>query len=105
MERFCDAFDHPHKLVVRGGRDCALCYKVANGRHSVVETEQKHRWGAPCRVFRREGEVAWVLPGWLGSEGDTGLALKPPVVEADGGERLDGGVGQHQLSSHRDDEV
>ena len=31
--------------------------------------------------------------------------LKPPVVEADGGERLDGGVSQCQLSSHRDDEV
>ena len=31
--------------------------------------------------------------------------LKPPVVEADGGERLDGGVGQLQLSSNRDDEV
>ena len=49
--------------------------------------------------------MAWVLPGWLGSKGDTGLALKPPVVEANRGERLDGGVGQHQLSSHRDDEV
>ena len=49
--------------------------------------------------------MALVLPGWLGSKGDAGLALKPPVVEADGGERLDGGVGQCQLSSHRDDEV
>ena len=29
----------------------------------------------------------------------------PPVVEVDGGERLDGGVSQCQLSSHRDDEV
>ena len=46
-----------------------------------------------------------VLPGRLRSKGDIGPALKPPVVEADGGERLDGGVGQHQLSSHRDDEV
>ena len=33
------------------------------------------------------------------------LALKPPIVEADGGERLDGGVSQCQLSSHHDDEV
>ena len=31
--------------------------------------------------------------------------LKPPVVKADGGERLDGGVSQCQLSSYRDDEV
>ena len=46
-----------------------------------------------------------VLPGWLGSQGDAELALKPPVVEADGGERLDDGVSQCQLSSHRDDEV
>ena len=49
--------------------------------------------------------MARVLPGWLGSKGDAGLVLKPPVVEADGGERLDGGVGQRQLSSHHDDEV
>ena len=47
----------------------------------------------------------WVLLGWLWSKGDAGLALKPPVVEANGGERLDGGVGQRQLSSQRDDEV
>ena len=47
----------------------------------------------------------WVLPGRLGSKGDAGLALKPPVVEADGGERLDGGVSQRQLSFHHDDEV
>ena len=49
--------------------------------------------------------MAWVLPGWLGSKGDAGLALKPPIVETDGGERLDGGVGQRQLSSHSDDDV
>ena len=46
-----------------------------------------------------------VLSRWLGSQGDTELVLKPPVVEVDGGERLDGGVSQCQLSSHRDDEV
>ena len=45
------------------------------------------------------------LPGWLGSKGDAGLALKPPVAGADGGERLDGEMGQRQLSSHHDDEV
>ena len=71
-------------------------------------------------VFRREGsssgkprhvvgvgkdEATLVLPGLLGSKGDTELVLKPLVVEADGGERLDGGVSQCQLSSHRDDEV
>ena len=46
-----------------------------------------------------------VLPRLLGSKGDTELAFKPLVVEVDGGERLDGGVSQGQLSSHRDDEV
>ena len=62
--------------------------------------------GEPRHVVGvREGEVVWVLPGRLGSQGDAELALKPLVVEADGGERLDGGVSQCQLSSHRDDEV
>ena len=105
MEGFHDAFDHPHELIVRGGRDRVLCHKVANGRHGVAETERKRRRGAPCGVFQREGEAAWVLPGWLGSKGDAGLVLKPAVAVADGGERLDGEMGQRQLSSHRDDEV
>ena len=105
MEEFHDAFDHPHELVVRGGRDRALCHKVANGRRGVTKTEQKCHWGAPCGVFQREGEVAWVLPGWLGSEGDTKMALKPLIVEADGRERLDGSVSKCQLSSHCDFEV
>ena len=97
-----------------------MCHKVVNGRRGIAETEQKHCRGAPYEVFRREGfpsgeprhdigvregEAAWVLPGWLGSNGDARLALKPPIVEVDGGERLDGDVGQRQLSSHRDDEV
>ena len=105
MEGFCDAFDHPHELIVHGGRDRALGHKVAYGRRGVAETEWKRHRGAPCGVFRREGEVAWVLPGRLGSKVDAGLALKPPVVEADGGERLDGDMGKRQLSSHRDNEV
>ena len=105
MEGFRDAFDHPHELIVRGGWDRALRHKVANGRHSVAETKRKRHRGAPCGVFRREGEVARVLPGRLGSEGDAELALKPPIAEADGGERLDDEMGQRQLSSHRDDEV
>ena len=120
MERFCDMFDHPHELVVRGRQNHALCHKVANDGCSVAETEQKRCRGAPYVVFRREGpssgkpchvigvgkgEAALVLPGLLGPKGDTELALKPLVVEADGGERLDGGVSQCQLSSHRDDEV
>ena len=67
--------------------------------------KRRCRRGAPCRVFWREGEAVWVLPVWLGSKRGTGLALKPPVAGADGGERLDGEMGQHQLSSHRDDEV
>ena len=119
MERFRDVFDHPYELVVRGRQDHALCHKVANGRRSVAETERKCCRGAPYVVFRRKGpssrkprhvvvvgkgEAALVLPGLLGSKGDTKLALKPLVVEADGGERLDGGVSQCQLSPHRDDE-
>ena len=99
MEGFCDAFDHPYELVVRGGRDRALCHKVANNHRGVAETERKRHQGAPCGVFRREGEAEWVLPGRLWSKGDARLALKPPVVEVEGGERLDGGVGQRQLSS------
>jgi len=50
---------------------------------------------------RRRGSFS----GWLGSKGDAGLVLKPLEVEADGGERLGGGVSQCQLSSHHDDEV
>ena len=56
-------------------------------------------------MFRGEGEAARVLSGQLGSEGDTGLALKPPVAGTNGGEILHGEMGQRQLSSHRDDEV
>ena len=93
---------------------------MANGRRSVAETKQKRCRGAPYVVFQREGpsskkpchvigigmgKAALVLPGLLGSKGDTELVLKPLVVEADGGERLDGGVSQCQLSSHHDDEV
>ena len=66
MEGFRDAFDHPHELVVRGGRDRALCHKVANGRRGVAETKRKCHRGAPCGVFRRVGEAAWVLPGGRG---------------------------------------
>ena len=97
-----------------------MCHKVANSPYGVAETEQKHYRGTPYKVFRREGfpsseprhdvgvrerEATRVLPGWLGSQGDAELALKPPVVEVDGGERLDGGVSQCQLSSHCDHEV
>ena len=120
MEGFRDAFDHPHEVILHRWLNHASCHKVANGRHSVAETERRRYRGAPYVVFRREGpssrkpchvigvgkgETALVLPGLLGSKGDTELALKPLMVEADGGERLDGGVSQCQLSSHHDDEV
>ena len=120
MERFHNLFDHPHKFIVHGRWEHALCHKVANGRRGAAETERKHCRGAPYVVFWREGsssgkschvigvgkgEVALVFPGLLGSQRDTKLVLKPLVVEADGGERLDGGMSQCQLSSHRDDEV
>ena len=56
-------------------------------------------------VVDGKGEATLVLPRLLGSKGDAELAPKPLVVEADGGERLDGGVRPYQLSSHRDDEI
>ena len=52
-----------------------------------------------------KGEAMLVLPGLLGSKGDAELAPKPLMVEANGGERLDGGVRPYQLSSHHDDEI
>ena len=120
VETFHDVFDYPHEFIIRGTWNHVLCHEVANGHRDVAETEQKHYRGVPYEVFRREGfpsgeprhvvgvregEAARVLPRWLGSQGDTELTLKPLVVEADGGERLDGGVSQCQLTSHRDDEV
>ena len=93
---------------------------MANGRRNVAETEQKRCRGTLCVVFQsegspsgkprhvdgvRKGEPALALPGLLESKGDIELVLKPLVVEADGGKRLDGGVSQCQLSSHQDDEV
>ena len=78
---------------------------MAYGRRGVAETERKCRRGAPRGVFRREGEATWVLTGRLGSEGVTGLALQHPVAGADGRERLDGEMGQRQLSSQHDVEV
>ena len=36
VEGFRNTFDHPYELVVRGGQDCALCHKVANGRRGVA---------------------------------------------------------------------
>ena len=82
MERLHDVFDHPHKLIVRGRQDHALGHKVANGRRSIAETEQKCYRGAPYVVFWiegfpsseprhvvgvRKGEAPLVLPGLLGS--------------------------------------
>lgn len=57
MERFRDAFDHPHELVVHEERDRVLCHKVANGCYGVAESERKHRRGAPNGVLWREGEA------------------------------------------------
>ena len=120
MEGFRHVFDHPHELIVRGGMNHVLCHKVANGHHSVAETERKRYRGTPYMAFQIEGsssgrpryvivigkgEVTLVLPGLSGPEGDAELAPKPLVVEADGGERLNGGVSQSQLSSYHNDEV
>ena len=82
VERLHDVFDYPHELV-HGWLNHASCHKLANGRRSFAETEWKRRWGAPCGVFWREGEVVQVLPRRLGSRGDAGLALKPPIARAD----------------------
>ena len=78
---------------------------MASGRRSVAEAERKHHRGALCGAFQREGGAAWGLPRRLRSKGDAGLALKPPVAKVDGRERLDGRVGQCQLSSQFDDEI
>ena len=61
MERLDDMFNHPHKLIIRGGWNCALRHKVINGLCGVVETEQEHCRGAPGEVFRGE----WLSPGKL----------------------------------------
>ena len=66
------------------------------------------RFGDLDFIVMVEGELAWapvvVQPFHsIGLNVNTAM-LKPPVVAADGGERLDGGVSQCQLSSHRDDE-
>ena len=73
MEGIHNMFDHPHELIVHGGRDHAMCHKVANGLCGVAETEWEHYWGTPDEVFwgerlspsklhhdvgEREGEVA-----------------------------------------------
>ena len=65
-------------------------HKVANGLYGVAETKQEHRRGALDEVFQRErlssgklchdvgereGEVAQVLPGRLGSQKGAELAL------------------------------
>ena len=99
MEGFYDAFDHPYELIVHRKRDGALGHKVAYGRRSVAETKRKCHRGALSGAFQREGDIAWGLPRWLGSTGDVELALKPSVAKVGGGERLDGHVGQRQLSS------
>ena len=82
VEGFRDMFDHPHEFVVCGRWNHTLSHKVANGRRSVAETEQKHYRGALCGLFRREGfpsgelchdigvresKVAQLVPGQLGS--------------------------------------
>ena len=62
--------------------------------------------GRSCHVIVvGKGKATLALPGLLGSKGDTELAPKSVVVEAGGGERLDGGVHPYQLSSHYDDEI
>ena len=72
----------------------------------MVFRRERSSSGKLCHVIGvGKGEAALVLPRLLGSKGDTELALKPLVVEVDGGERLDGGVSQCQLSTHCNDEV
>ena len=100
MERFHDMFNHPHKFIVHGRWEHALCHKVANGRCGVAETKRKRYRGAPYVMSQREesfsgrpchiivigkGEVMLVLPGLLEPKGGTELAPKPLIVEADGG--------------------
>ena len=55
MERFCDIFGHPHKLIIRRGWRHALCHKVANGLCGIAETEWERCRGALDEVFQGEG--------------------------------------------------
>ena len=120
MERLRVVFNHPYELVVRGWLNHALCHKAANGRRGVAETERKRYRGTPYVMLWRgesfsrrprhvivvgKGEAPLVLPGLLEPKGGVELVPKPLVVEADGGERLDGSVSPYQLSSHHDDET
>ena len=62
--------------------------------------------GRSCHaIVVGKGEATLVLPGLMESKGDAERAAKPLMVEADGGERLEGGVRPYQLTSHRDDEI
>jgi len=62
--------------------------------------------GRSCHVvIVGKGEATLALLGLLGSKGDAEPTPKPLMVEADGGERLDGRVHPYQLSFHRDNEI
>ena len=90
MERLCNIFGHPHKLIVRRGWGRALRHKEANGLCGIAKIGREHYRGAPDEVFRgerissgkphhdigeQEGEATQVLSGWSGSLEGTELAL------------------------------
>ena len=76
VEGFCDAFDHPHKLVVRGGRIvcCAtrwLTVAAALRRPNGSAIEVLHAECSEERVRRRGSSLdGWgprETPGWRSS--------------------------------------
>ena len=90
VKRLRYIFSHPHELIVHGGWRHVLCHKVAIDLCGVAETERERCRDAPDEVFwrerlpsgklhhdvgEREGEVAQVFPGWLGSQEGAELAL------------------------------
>ena len=90
MKRLRNIFGHPYVLIVHRGWRCALCHRVAIGLCDIAETRWECCRGASNEVFQRErlsssklchdigereGEVAQVLPGWLGSQEGIELVL------------------------------
>ena len=90
MKSLRDIFSYPHELIIHRGWRSALRHKVANGLCGVARTKRERCRGTPDEVFlgerlspgqlchdvgEREGEAAQVLPGRLGSQEGTELAV------------------------------
>ena len=53
MEKLCDIFGHPHKLVVSRVWGHELRHKVANGLYGIAQTERERCRGTPGEVSGR----------------------------------------------------